>query len=272
MMVKLAFLLRHETVLRDDPTFYDFVPYKYGPFSFALYRELTLLRNKGYVSHGEEPIAPAPEMAGCVRDKVRQLPRRVGDAVTSILRRYGQAGKDDLLEDVYTRYPWFASRSELDDLIPEGAKSVDSAQPAVYTTGYQGKSVDRLMNDLLRAGIHRIADVRANPISRKYGFARSSLSRIAGKLDIEYAHFPSLGIPGKMRVGLNGYESYQRLLADYERLILPEREAELAELARMVASHPTTLLCQEQDANCCHRSRLAGAVAEAIGLPVHHLP
>ena len=47
---KLVFLLRHETVLWHSPSFYDFVPYKYGPFSFTLYRELELLRQTGYVA------------------------------------------------------------------------------------------------------------------------------------------------------------------------------------------------------------------------------
>ena len=31
VLVKLVFLLRHETTLKDVPSFYDFVPYKFGP-------------------------------------------------------------------------------------------------------------------------------------------------------------------------------------------------------------------------------------------------
>ena len=36
------FLLRMETELKQLSSFYDFVPYKYGPYSFALYRDLTV--------------------------------------------------------------------------------------------------------------------------------------------------------------------------------------------------------------------------------------
>lgn len=57
VFVKLVFLLRQETVLKDESTFYDFIPYKYGPFSFALYRELANLRQDGYVIPDVEHIA-----------------------------------------------------------------------------------------------------------------------------------------------------------------------------------------------------------------------
>ncbi len=49
-LVKLAFLASVESDLQADHTFYDFVPYHYGPFSFALYRELSTLRDYGYVT------------------------------------------------------------------------------------------------------------------------------------------------------------------------------------------------------------------------------
>ena len=48
-LVKLAFLVSH--VLRDSgyAAPYDFVPYKYGPFSFVLYRDLSKLIESGWV-------------------------------------------------------------------------------------------------------------------------------------------------------------------------------------------------------------------------------
>ena len=63
-LVKLAFLVGQETSLRDDRTYYDFVPYKYGPFSFALYRELDGLRRNGYVSAAEKTV----ELCPAIRD------------------------------------------------------------------------------------------------------------------------------------------------------------------------------------------------------------
>ncbi len=67
MLVKLAFLLREETAVGKDHTFYGFLPYKQGPFSFGLYRELEALERDGYVERREQSIG--------LRSRVRQLAR-----------------------------------------------------------------------------------------------------------------------------------------------------------------------------------------------------
>jgi len=54
--VKAAFLLKQETVLSQEHTFYDFVPYRFGPFSFSLYRELCSLQRDGYVTANEHSV------------------------------------------------------------------------------------------------------------------------------------------------------------------------------------------------------------------------
>ena len=59
MLVKLAFLLREETAVGRDRTFYGFLPYKQGPFSFGLYRELETLERDGYVERGKQSIGLA---------------------------------------------------------------------------------------------------------------------------------------------------------------------------------------------------------------------
>ncbi len=65
----------------------------------------------------------------------------------------------------------------------------------VYTAGYEGESIDRFLQKLLKAGIEQILDVRSNPMSRKYGFSRKTLSGLSEKLDMEYVHLPELGVP-----------------------------------------------------------------------------
>ena len=57
VFVKLVFLLRQETDLERDRSFYSFVPYNFGPFSFTLYWDLGRLRQNGYVTTEEERIA-----------------------------------------------------------------------------------------------------------------------------------------------------------------------------------------------------------------------
>ena len=131
--------------------------------------------------------------------------------------------------------------------------------------------MDAFFDRLLREGITAIADVRANPISRRYGFARRTMERISNKVGVEYQHYPLLGIPGTLRSSLTDLASYQRLFDRYERETLSRQHAEINRLANSVAEVPTVLVCMEHDVDYCHRSRLAAAVSRVGGLPVHHL-
>ena len=270
-LVKLMFLLKHETILKDERTFYDFVPYKYGPFSFALYRERSALKRDGYISDKEQTISLISRTRHLVKEKANELPREFGKAIEHIIGQYGTLKQKELLRFVYERYPWYAIKSELMDLVPKDIPSIPNRPIAVYTIGYESKSVDGFFGELLRKGIRAILDVRFNPISRKYGFARKSMSEIAKKLGVEYQHFPELGIHGSERVDLNDFDSYQRLLDCYEREMLPPRISEVKRLVKQLLKMPSVLLCLEKDANCCHRGRLALAISEMSGLPIEHL-
>ena len=271
LLVKLVFLLRRETILRDDPVFYDFVPYLYGPFSFALYRELDCLQRDGLVTNTDERWAINGPAMPKIRDHISGLPRDVASAISRITREYERLDTRELLSSVYSRYPWYAVHSERKDLKPPGLKDRKLAEPAVYTAGYQQKSVDGFFDDLLRAGMQVVIDVRANPVSRKYGFARSSMGGIAEKLGMQYRHLPRLGIPSEKRVGLGSELSYDCLLDMYEHEILPRRKVDVQDLSRMMKAKPSVLVCAEQDVRSCHRSRLATAVSRVNGLPVNHL-
>ena len=271
MFVKLSFLLRAETEIGTDATFYDFVPYQFGPFSFALYREIEAVERQSYLVQNGGKLTLAKRLIRETRALVEELPGSVRSSVRHITSRYASKTQKALVRDVYARYPWYATKSELTDSLPPTMPKLPSAPPAVYTVGYERASVDAFFDRLLRAGIRGIADVRANPVSRKYGFARTSLSGISAKLGLAYRHFPQLGIPSHKRSGLSGFSTYQRLLDRYEKELLPKQGAGVIELSDVVQAEPTALLCFEADVRCCHRSRLAEAVARETGLKVEHL-
>jgi uncharacterized protein (DUF488 family) len=271
-LVKLAFLIRKETTLHDDHTYYDFVPYKYGPFSFALYRELDALERYGYIDSSNDRVSLSPAMQIPSTEKVEELPTRIRSMVTDVVSQYGATQQRRLLKFVYDNYPWYTINSELRDLVPENAPSRQKARIAVYTSGYEGISVDRFFDNLLRSGIEVIIDVRSNPVSRKYGFARKSLNEISAKLGLGYYHLPELGISSENRVALDDYDSYQRLLNRYEKSMLPRQQPAIKRLIQLIKERPSTLLCMEEDVDCCHRGRLAKEVARRTELPIVHLP
>ena len=106
VFVKLVFLLRHETTLKDVPSFYDFVPYNFGPFSFTLYWELERLRQNGYVTIQEEHVALCEPTLCRTHKEAEELTASTKVAVTEIIRRYGRLSQNALVSDVYHRYPY----------------------------------------------------------------------------------------------------------------------------------------------------------------------
>jgi len=270
-LVKLAFLLGKETDLEGSCVYYDFVPYKYGPFSFALYRELEALRRDGYVSPDEKRVTLNGSAREMTRDKVEELPECARSAVAKTIARHGRQSQRALVTSVYAQYPWYTINSKLTDLIPDGAPQRPRTSVAVYTAGYEGKSVDHFFDELIRAGIEVVLDVRRNPVSRKYGFAGKSLKEIGSKLGLGYLHLPELGISSKDRGLLGDYESYQRLLNRYEQDWLPQKKDGIQCASELVSKQPSVMVCMEKDVRCCHRSRLAKIVSERTKLPIVHL-
>jgi uncharacterized protein (DUF488 family) len=262
------FLLSQETFLGRDETFYEFLPYKFGPYSFALNRELDALTSQGYV---EENRIASTTKYGLTPSGTKEQGAVDADTIRSIrfiCEKYAKVGLKALLRDVYSRYPWFSTRSELEDLLPLEVPRQAAAQPAVYTIGYQERSVDGFFDRLLRVGIRVILDVRSNPISRKYGFAKKSLGTISGKLGLGYEHWPQLGIPSEKRRGIETAAEFKQLFGYYDRVILSKVKTDVEQIADQIRMTPSVLVCMERHAHDCHRSRLARVISEASGLSV----
>ena len=240
-LMKWLFLVRQETCLATEPSFYDFVPYKYGPFSFMVRRDLEELSRFRYL-HGNGHTLQ-DHLVDEVREAFDRLPERLRDAVRDVLGRYSHLSQAKLVRSVYSRYPWFATRSELSDAPRRSARR----KRAVYTAGYEGESIDRFLQKLLKAGIEQILDVRSNPVSRKYGFSRKTLSGLSEKLDVNYVHLPELGVPPSHRRSLKTFEDYQELLGEYERSILPTVGKFRDKAAVLIKKRPSALVCFEAD-------------------------
>ncbi len=269
--VKLMFLLRMETDLAQHPSFYDFVPYKYGPHSFALYRDLFRLGSYGYVDEGDHYVALNKNQFVVTQQQTEALALSLQVAVADIVERYGQMKLSPLIKDVYDRYRWYALNSERSERKLFQIPSRPKAPPAVYTIGYEGKTVDAFFNYLLETGIETVIDVRANPVSRKYGFAGRRMKEIGERIGIAYQHFPKLGVPSGKRADLSDKASRNRLFSLYEQTTLVDNKQEIREVGKYMQSRPSVLVCVEKDVECCHRSRLSLAVAAETGMEVINL-
>jgi len=260
-LTKWCFLLRHEYDSNGGNAFYDFVPYQLGPFSFSLYQEIGKLEDQSYlIQKGESSWA--------IDDSIpfKSPDSSVQQDVAQIVRRFGDWDNDQLLDYVYDAYPSYTVNSKRKKLAERA-----TTEPAVFTAGYEGLSVDAFLNVLVGRGVRRLIDVRKNPIARRYGFHRSTLKRLTGNLDIDYVHVPELGIDSALRQNLDTMEDRTALFKQYEKTTLTSNDEALENVASLMLERPSVLVCMEAEAVCCHRSRVAESIAERTSLPIENL-
>ncbi len=261
-LMKWLFLLKQEGGLGESLAFYDFLPYRYGPFSFEAYNELDALTRSGII--GGAPLRVRPEAADTARVAESSLPAAIRQSIDQILRDYGPWSTKRLLASVYARYPWYASRSEL-QANPGGKPA---ASPAVYTIGYEGRTLDGFLDCLLKSGIETLIDVRSNPISRKYGFVGNALRLLTAKIGVRYVHMSDLGISSELRKDIVAPGARQRLLDHYECEMLPGRGESVRQVSQLLTDGASALMCFEAHSQDCHRGRLAKRLVAITGLPL----
>jgi uncharacterized protein (DUF488 family) len=139
----------------------------------------------------------------------------------------------------------------------------------IFTIGYEGTTVPEFVAALKNAGVERVIDVRALPLSRRPGFSKSPLKAVLGEAEIEYVHLKALGTPSEGRAAARAgrHADLERIYAG--QLELPEAMAQSAQMLELAAEKPSALLCMEREPAHCHRTLLLNAVAN--GAEVVHL-
>jgi hypothetical protein len=256
---------------------YDFVPYKFGAFSFTSYADRRKLAERGFLV--------ADEGDWCLTDSGRKAIGGTQDfQVAAFAKRWRGLRGDALVAETYRRFPFYATRSEIARRVLEGDEAAMerieiARQPtrqvaAVSTIGYEGRSLEGYLNELLRARVSLLCDVRRNPISRKYGFSKSTLARGCEGIGIRYEHLPELGIASDQRQDLESQADYDALFARYERNSLPQQGQALAKIQEWVrAGDCVALTCYERLPQQCHRHCVAKAMERRVGngLEAQHL-
>jgi uncharacterized protein (DUF488 family) len=263
-LVKWAFLVANETSSNGGSAFYQFVPYKYGPYSFTLNQEMAALIRDGLITEKNDsweltPVGQSYEIV---------LSKNVKLDISSTLKLYGEIATEKLLDILYRRYPWFTLNS-----VKAEKRTVvrPVVSPAIYTIGYEGLLIDGFLNKLLKNGIECLIDVRSNPVSRRYGFHKSTLMKLCSLLSIQYVHVPELGISSSDRENVHSPSEFNRLFDYYKTEILKEQVDKIKEVSQIALSKPSALLCMEADPLCCHRSHLANALSPVSSLGIEHL-
>lgn len=255
---KYLFLYSQE--FEKEPS-YEFVPYKYGCFSFQSYADKRRLVEIGALQDDED----------WKLDDNYNRPSLFEDEIFErFYKKYSSLNGDALVQDVYRRYPYYATKSEIAErlmndtdldlissAVPKGQKSV------FFTIGYEGSSFEGYLNRLLKNNIKTLVDVRRNPLSRKYGFSKKTLSETVTKLGMEYVHIPELGIASEKRQKLNTQADYNRLFNSYEKKELKQNAAALDQLFKIFKTKKRiAITCFEAEVCMCHRGRIVKALSE----------
>lgn len=131
----------------------------------------------------------------------------------------------------------------------------------IFTIGYEGTTVGEFIAALERAGVQRVIDVRALPLSRRPGFSKSPLRAALEEAGIEYVHLKALGTPAEGRAAARAgrHLDLERIYSG--QLELPEAIGQSAQMLDLAREKPSALLCMERDPAHCHRTLLLDAVA-----------
>lgn len=262
-------LFRYTQEWEEQPS-YEFVPYHFGGFSFTSYADKRRLIARGLLDEDEQRWV--------LTEKGRGESRRE-PALNQRLARFAQANVglrgDTLIAEIYRRHPYYATRSRIAERVLPSAKDrtlIAAARPrprgpGLVTIGYEGRTLEAYLNLLLKDSVTLVCDVRRNPLSRKYGFSKKTLSTACDGVGIRYEHLPELGIASEERRELNTQADYDALFATYERDSLPRQTAALATIRGWIEhdGQRVALTCFEALPCQCHRHCVAEALKELGG-------
>lgn len=131
----------------------------------------------------------------------------------------------------------------------------------IFTIGYEAVTMPDFLAALTSAGVKRVIDIRALPLSRRPGFSKTPLRAALAEAGIDYVHLRALGTPPAGReAARKGRTDDLRRIYDGQ-LALPEAMAEGARMLDLASELPSALLCYERDPSGCHRSLLLERIA-----------
>ena len=134
----------------------------------------------------------------------------------------------------------------------------------IHTIGYEGATVEAFVAALKAAGVARVIDVRALPLSRRPGFSKTPLSGALREVGIDYQHLKALGTPKRGRDAAKKGDVATLTAVYGAQLALPEAQVAAARMLELAAERPSALLCFERDPCHCHRTLLLRAVGDGI--------
>ena len=242
-LAKIFFNIRFESNINKIFKFYNFIPYKFGPYSFELFHDIEIMEKEKMVTVDGNYINFV--------DGDISIPYYILNTIDQYFEKYFYINDKKLINYVYEKYPEYTVFSEI-----EKKKEYIRDLNGIYTIGYEGLSIDEFLMKMINEKIQILIDVRNNPWSMKYGFTKQKLETFCEKINIQYINIPSLGIPSNFRKDLKDKKDYEELLKQYSKHLKNKKE-ELNYLKDISNRNRIALMCFEKDPEYCHRRIIA---------------
>lgn len=141
----------------------------------------------------------------------------------------------------------------------------------ICTIGYESSSIMGFIASLKAAGVKKLIDVRAVPVSRKYGFSKNALATHLAEDGIDYIQLRALGDPkpGREAARAGRYSEFRQVYSDH--LSGWDAQQALKTATRVAIEGRSCLLCYERDPTHCHRAIVADEIKRLSDLAVEHL-
>lgn len=256
---KLLFLYSQK---KKNPE-YEFIPYKFGCYSFSAKADLnTMVKNGSLVENDHFFIKNTPD------DFVKALKAEDQKTLIDVVQLYGKMNSNSLIKHTYINFPYYAINSTIADTVLDKTqleKVLDlkkgSDETILFTIGYEGVSLEKYLNKLVGNDVKLLVDVRKNSLSMKFGFSKSLLKKYCESLGIAYIHIPEVGIHSDQRQALNTQQDYDALFEVYKKTTLKETASYQEKIIELLQKHQRiALTCFEADICQCHRKHLAEAI------------
>jgi hypothetical protein len=266
---KLLFLY----LTRNNLSYYDFVPYLYGGCSIQAVKDINTLQIMGWLDNSNGKIR-------YIGDDLDSTSLPLAEFELSIPDQLPRVRGNRLVKLVYEQYPYYAINSKLALSIMDEAgiarikaekDRLRQTGQILFTIGYEGLSVERYLNILIRNDVRILCDVRKNPLSRKFGFSKCNLQKYLPNIGIEYVHLPELGIASEKRSNLSSDDDYRNLFKKY-KASLPKCRDYLERIYQLLQTkNRIAITCFEHEPLHCHRHVIRDYLKENYAVNVKDL-
>jgi len=248
---------------------FDFIPYRYGCFSFQANQDLSTMQKYGYLEIADQPNGRFIKLKK-TENYLAMLDIFDRQAMMEVKENFGKLSQQELIRYTYQKYPFYATKSSIaqellnaEELALVETQKKTYSQPQLLSIGYEGISLETYINMLIINDAHVLCDVRKNAFSQKYGFSKSQLQKACEGVGIRYVHIPELGIESDKRQELHSQTDYDTLFQDYEKTTLKNNHIALLKVKELIIKDKrVALTCFEKNPLQCHRTRVANALMQ----------